>query len=135
MGLKHRDIRDIPSLLSTRWLKRQHDQSFSKQMPTFFISVQVCLISLLSLFQILMSMIVDLIFCFRSQSFKNDCEGILTAKRKQTLNLKLRRHSILLLNMIITAWKVSVFWVILVRIFRIRTEYVFSPNAGKYGPE
>ena len=35
-----------------------------------------------------------------------------------------------------TAWKVSVFGVILVRIFQ-HTEYlsVFSPNAGKYGPE
>ena len=42
-----------------------------------------------------------------------------------------------------TAWKVPVFWVLLVRIFlhsdwiRRDTEYlsIFSPNAGKYGPE
>ena len=43
----------------------------------------------------------------------------------------------------LTTWKVSVFWVFLVPVFlhsdwiRRNTEYVsvFSPNAGKYGPE
>ena len=44
---------------------------------------------------------------------------------------------------IFNAWKKSVFWVFLVRIFQhsdwIRRDtpylFVFSPNAGKYGPE
>ena len=40
---------------------------------------------------------------------------------------------------ILTAWKVSIFVVFLVRIFPysgwIRREFVFSPNTGRYGPE
>ena len=58
------------------------------------------------------------------------------------LELQLRKNLITWMNLD-TAWKVSLFGVFLVRIFPhsdwiLRdTEYffVFSPNAGKYGPE
>ena len=57
---------------------------------------------------------------------------------KQTLQEKLGNMIILYyLSASYTAWKVSEFRDILVHISRIWTEYlsVFSPNAGKCGPE